>query len=87
MAEAKGEHEGTEGAEVTEGTEEAAAAEVEQEAPKAPEAPKAEGGISGHKRVLILFERCLIACALYEEFWTKVRREGIEQKARSLAEY
>ncbi|XP_012696307.2 pre-mRNA-processing factor 39 [Clupea harengus] len=70
MAEAKGEHEGTEGAEVTEGTEgtEEAAAEVEQEAP---EAPKAEGGISGHKRVLILFERCLIACALYEEFWTK----------------
>ncbi|XP_064182230.1 pre-mRNA-processing factor 39 isoform X1 [Anguilla rostrata] len=24
-----------------------------------------------HKRVLVLFERCLIACALYEEFWTK----------------
>lgn len=28
-----------------------------------------------HKRVLVLFERCLIACALYEEFWTKVRGE------------
>lgn len=24
-------------------------------------------------RVRILFERCLIACALYEEFWTRVR--------------
>nr|CAD7402603.1 unnamed protein product [Timema cristinae] len=24
-----------------------------------------------HDRVLILFERCLIACALYEEFWIK----------------
>lgn len=28
--------------------------------------------VAGHKRVLILFERCLIACALYEEFWNKV---------------
>lgn len=25
------------------------------------------------QRVRILFERCLIACALYEEFWTRVR--------------
>lgn len=25
------------------------------------------------RRVRILFERCLIACALYEEFWTRVR--------------
>jgi len=24
------------------------------------------------KRVVVLFERCLIACALYEEFWMKV---------------
>lgn len=24
-------------------------------------------------RVRILFERCLIACALYEEFWSRVR--------------
>lgn len=24
------------------------------------------------ERVVVLFERCLIACALYEEFWTKV---------------
>ncbi|MCJ8734250.1 hypothetical protein PDJAM_G00233300 [Pangasius djambal] len=28
-------------------------------------------GIAGHRRVQILFERCLIACALYEEFWDK----------------
>uniref|UniRef100_A0AAY4CR28 Uncharacterized protein n=1 Tax=Denticeps clupeoides TaxID=299321 RepID=A0AAY4CR28_9TELE len=27
--------------------------------------------VSGHARVLFLFERCLIACSLYEEFWTK----------------
>ncbi|XP_077103888.1 pre-mRNA-processing factor 39 isoform X2 [Siphateles boraxobius] len=27
--------------------------------------------VAGHGRVLILFERCLIACALYEEFWDK----------------
>lgn len=26
------------------------------------------------KRVLVLFERCLIACALYEEFWFKLIR-------------
>ena len=25
-----------------------------------------------HERVVVLFERCLIACALYEEFWLKV---------------
>ena len=25
-----------------------------------------------HERIVILFERCLIACALYEEFWLKV---------------
>ena len=24
------------------------------------------------ERVVVLFERCLIACALYEDFWTKV---------------
>lgn len=23
-------------------------------------------------RIIVLFERCLIACALYEEFWAKV---------------
>ena len=26
------------------------------------------------KRILVLFERCLIACALYEEFWIKLVR-------------
>lgn len=26
------------------------------------------------KRILVLFERCLIACALYEEFWLKMLR-------------
>jgi pre-mRNA-processing factor 39 len=26
------------------------------------------------KRILVLFERCLIACALYEEFWIKLIR-------------
>lgn len=26
------------------------------------------------KRILVLFERCLIACALYEEFWMKLIR-------------
>lgn len=28
--------------------------------------------VASHGRVLVLFERCLIACALYEEFWVKV---------------
>ena len=23
-------------------------------------------------RIIVLFERCLIACALYEEFWLRV---------------
>lgn len=26
-----------------------------------------------HERVVILFERCMIATALYEDFWLKVR--------------
>ena len=25
-----------------------------------------------HKRTVFLFERCVIACAMYEEFWMKV---------------
>ena len=29
-----------------------------------------------HERVLILYERCLVACALYEEFWIRVREES-----------
>ncbi|XP_007246436.3 pre-mRNA-processing factor 39 isoform X1 [Astyanax mexicanus] len=43
-----------------------------------PEGMSADQGVSkvhervaGHERVLILFERCLIACALYEECWDK----------------
>ncbi|XP_056328556.1 pre-mRNA-processing factor 39 isoform X1 [Danio aesculapii] len=27
--------------------------------------------VAGHNRVIILFERCLVACALYEEFWNR----------------
>lgn len=34
--------------------------------------------VAGHERVLILFERCLIACALYEEFWNKVSGKDIK---------
>jgi hypothetical protein len=26
-----------------------------------------------HERVVVLFERCMIACALYEDFWMKVK--------------
>ena len=25
------------------------------------------------RRIIVLFERCLLACCLYEEFWIKVR--------------
>uniref|UniRef100_A0A8C1TB35 Si:ch211-114c17.1 n=1 Tax=Cyprinus carpio TaxID=7962 RepID=A0A8C1TB35_CYPCA len=35
--------------------------------------------VAGHKRLLILFERCLIACALYEEFWNKLSGREIQQ--------
>lgn len=41
------------------------------------------------KRILVLFERCLIACALYEEFWLKLirylelNREDAEFETRS----
>lgn len=36
---------------------------------------ESENAVVAHDdhRVRILFERCLIACALYEEFWTRVR--------------
>uniref|UniRef100_A0A8C7A312 Pre-mRNA-processing factor 39-like n=1 Tax=Nothoprocta perdicaria TaxID=30464 RepID=A0A8C7A312_NOTPE len=27
-----------------------------------------------HERIIVLFERCVIACALYEEFWVKYTR-------------
>jgi len=33
---------------------------------------KFEMANGSEKRVFILFERCVIACALYEEFWMKV---------------
>ncbi|XP_026878519.2 pre-mRNA-processing factor 39 [Electrophorus electricus] len=51
-------------------------AEAEQEATEGTsmegqEGSQARKSIAGHKRVLILYERCLIACALYEEFWDK----------------
>lgn len=32
-----------------------------------------EVGEKNKKRVDFLFRRCLVACALYEEFWIKVR--------------
>jgi len=31
-----------------------------------------EMGNGSEKRAVVLFERCVIACALYEEFWMKV---------------
>lgn len=34
--------------------------------------------VASHGRVLVLFERCLIACALYEEFWKKVSWKNLE---------
>lgn len=46
------------------------------------------------KRILVLFERCLIACALYEEFWIKLIRyletqqedQEYEEKTRDVYE-
>ncbi|KAK3535871.1 hypothetical protein QTP70_021169 [Hemibagrus guttatus] len=35
------------------------------------EGSEVKEGIAGDRRVQILFERCLIACAFYEEFWDK----------------
>ena len=29
-----------------------------------------------HEKIRFLFERCLVACALYEDFWTKVGVRG-----------
>lgn len=49
----------TEGSEVT--------AQQPEEEPEVAAVPQDD------HRVRILFERCLIACALYEEFWTRVR--------------
>lgn len=36
-----------------------------------------EAANGSEKRVVILFERCVIACALYEEFWMKVHEYGL----------
>lgn len=36
------------------------------------DAPKDAGIARSDHRVRVLFERCLIACALYEELWTRV---------------
>ncbi|XP_017545618.1 pre-mRNA-processing factor 39 isoform X2 [Pygocentrus nattereri] len=47
---------------------------IEGTSVEAPEHSKVSESVAGHKRVLILFERCLIACALYEEFWDKYVR-------------
>lgn len=33
-----------------------------------------EIGQGDQKRIIVLFERCLIACALYEEFWIRYLR-------------
>lgn len=38
------------------------------------EASEVKKSIACHRTVQFLFERCLIACAFYEEFWDKVRR-------------
>lgn len=47
---------------------------TEESAPTAqPQEPLEEvTGPRDDYRVRVLFERCLIACALYEEFWTRV---------------
>ena len=34
-----------------------------------------------HERVTVLFERCMIACALYEDFWLKVRFSAVVRPA------
>lgn len=28
--------------------------------------------LGNHKRIVFLFERCIVVCALYESFWIKV---------------
>jgi len=30
-----------------------------------------EGSLGDHKQIVFLFERCMVVCALYEEFWQK----------------
>ena len=33
-----------------------------------------QGSQQDHQRTVVLFERCLIPCALYEQFWAKYAR-------------
>ena len=35
-----------------------------------------------HQRIVVLFERCLIPCALYEQFWAKYARYLEDLKRR-----
>ena len=52
--------------------------ETETEDPEFLEALRDSGVVAGgDRRIRVLFERCLIACALYEEFWTKVRETAV----------
>jgi len=47
----------------------------------------AEIADGNHERIVLLFERCLIACALYEDFWLKYARYMVNHdvnKARSI---
>ncbi|KAF7707505.1 pre-mRNA-processing factor 39 [Silurus meridionalis] len=53
---------------------EAAHAVTESTDVEGQEGSEVKESIAGHGRVQILFERCLIACALYEEFWDKYTR-------------
>ncbi|XP_077588398.1 pre-mRNA-processing factor 39 [Stigmatopora nigra] len=56
--------------------------ETEATAPTLPETEDATVARDDH-RVRVLFERCLIACALYEEFWTRYVRyletDGVDE--------
>ncbi|XP_076877486.1 pre-mRNA-processing factor 39 [Brachyhypopomus gauderio] len=59
------------GQETTEGTSVEGQETTEGTSLEGQEVPQVKVGIAGHKRVQILYERSLIACALYEEFWDK----------------
>lgn len=54
---------------------EAACAVTEGLGVEGQEVSEVKEGIADHRRVQILFERCLIACALYEELWDKVQED------------
>ncbi|KAM3842343.1 pre-mRNA-processing factor 39-like, partial [Diretmus argenteus] len=60
--------------EVQEGSEVTAQAEPQPQAQPQPQSEEGSDDVvvaSDDHRVRVLFERCLIACALYEEFWTR----------------